>query len=113
MFRLSRIKNVHITDKHFTKRTITEDEKRIVHAPLVTLKLHCEEKVLNRLYDTFDEQFIRPNHDGSFDLTVQIPDEEWIYGFVLSFGNDAQVLAPQHIREEIRKRAKEVFEKYS
>ena len=113
MFRLSRIKNVQLTDKHFTKRTVTEQEKQIVHAPLVELKLRCDEKVLNRLYDTFDEQFICQNIDGSYDLTVQIPEEEWIYGYVLSFGNYAEVLEPERIREEIRTRAKEVFEKYS
>lgn len=113
MFRLSRIKNVHLTDKHFTKRTITVEEKQFVHAPLVELKLRCDEKILNRLYDTFDEQYISQNNDGSFDLTVQIPDEEWICGFVLSFGSYAEVLEPKHIREEVRNRAKEVFEKHS
>lgn len=113
MFRLSRIKNVRLTYKHFIKRTITEQDKQIVYAPLVELKLRCDEKVLNRLYDTFDEQLIYPNDDGSFDLVVEIPEEEWIYGFVLSFGNYAQVLEPKHIREEVRNRAKEVFEKYS
>ena len=113
MFRLSRIKNVRLTDEHFTKRTITEHEKQIVHAPIVELKLRCKEKVLNRLYDTFDEQFIRQNGDGSFDLTVQIPEEEWLYGYVLSFGTDAEVLEPKRIRDEIRSRAREVFEKYA
>jgi len=113
MFRLSRIKNVRLTDKHFTKRTITEEEKQVVHAPLVELKLRRDEKVLNRLYDTFDEQFISQNSDGSYDLTVEIPDEEWIYGFVLSFGSFAEVLAPKHIRDEVRDRAKKVFEKHS
>ena len=113
MFRLSRIKNVRLTDKHFTKRPITEEEKQIVQAPLVELKLRCEEKVLNRLYDTFDEQFIHQNSDGSFDLTVQIPEEEWIYGYVLSFGSSAEVLEPARIRDEVRNRAREVFEKHS
>ena len=113
MFRLSRIKNVRLTDKHFIKRTITEQEKQVAHAPLVKLKLRCDGKVLNRLYDTFDEQFINENSNGSYDLTVEIPDEEWVYGFVLSFGSYAEVLAPEHIREEVRNRAKEVFEKHS
>ena len=113
MFRLSRIKNVQITDRHFTRRPITEEEKQVVHGPLTQLKMRCAEKVLNRLYDTFDEQFISPNSDGSFDLTVEIPDEEWIYGFVLSFGSDAEVLAPKHILDGVKTRAKEVFEKYS
>ena len=113
MFRLSRIKNVQLTNKHFTKRTITEQEKQVTHAPLVELKLRCDEKVLNRLYDAFDEQFISQNADGSFDLTIEIPEEEWVYGYILSFGNYAEVLEPKHIREEIRNRAKEVYEKYS
>lgn len=39
MFRLSRIKNVQLTDKHFTKRTVTVQEKQDVHAALVELKL--------------------------------------------------------------------------
>ena len=113
MFRLSRIKNVQLTDRHFTKRVISEQEKQAVHAPFVKLKLRCDEKVLNRLYDAFDERFIGQNEDGSFDLMIEIPEEEWVYGFVLSFGNYAEVLEPKHIREEIRNRAKDVFEKYS
>ena len=113
MFRLSRIKNVQITDRHFTRREITEDEKQDDYASIVELKLRCDEKVLNRLYDAFDEQFIHQNKDGSFDLTVEVPEEEWVYGFVLSFGNAAEVLEPKSIRDEVRRRAKEVFEKYS
>jgi predicted DNA-binding transcriptional regulator YafY len=112
MFRLSRIKNIKLTDKRFIKRTITEQEKQVVHAPLVELKLRCDEKLLSRLYDTFDERYIYPNDTGSFDLVVKIPDEEWVYGFILSFGNFAEVLEPKHIRDEIRNRAKEVFGKY-
>ena len=114
MFRLSRIKNVRLTDKHFTNRIISDADKHAtVDAPLIALKMRCEEKVLNRLYDTFDEQFISRNDDGTFDLTVDIPDEEWICGYVLSFGNCAEILEPEHLREEVRNRAKEVFEKYS
>jgi len=114
MFRLSRIKNVQLTDGHFPKRPISEEEKQVnLNAPLVKIKMRCNEKVLNRLYDTFNEQFIHRNDDGTFDLTVEIPDEEWIYGYALSFGNNAEILEPEHIREEVKKRAKEVFEKYS
>jgi len=113
MFRISRIKNVQLTDKHFAARTITEREKQFDRGSLVELKMRCDERVLSRLYDTFDEQFISRNADGSFDLTVQIIEEEWIYAYILSFGSYAEVLAPKQIREIIRSRAKEVFEKYS
>jgi len=112
MFRLSRIKNVRITDKHFTERRIREEEYQITHAPVVNLRLRCDEKVLCRLYDTFDGECIRKNSNGNYDLTVALPEEEWLYGYILSFGNNAEVLAPQHIREIIKTRAKEILEKY-
>ena len=112
MFRLSRIKNVRLSGRHFSKRTLTAPEKPVESTPLIELKMRCDEKVLNRLYDTFDEQFINKNHDGSYNLTVQIPAGEWVYGYVLSLGNYAEVLAPQNLREEIRKRAQEVLQKY-
>ena len=112
MFRLSRIKNVQVTDRVFTKREVQEHETQAAHAPLVELKLRCDKKVLNRLYDTFDGQFISKNDDGSFDLNVSIPEEEWVYGYILSFGSYAKVLEPEHIREIIKARAKEILEKY-
>ena len=112
MFRLSRIKHVQITDRHFLRREIQEYENQAIALPMVELKLRCDEKVLNRLYDAFDGEYISENDDGSYDLTVTLPEEEWVYGFILSFGRDAEVLEPKHIREIIKARAKETFEKY-
>lgn len=112
LFRLSRMKNVQVTDKHFTKREIQESEKQCTHAPLIDLRLQCDEKVLNKLYDTFDDECINKNDDGSYDLTVTLPEDEWIYGYILSFGNNAEVLEPKHVREIIKTRAKEILEKY-
>lgn len=113
MFRLSRIKNVLITNRHFIEREIQEYEKQGgYHAPLFELKLRCDGKVLNRLYDTFDGEYISKNDDGSYNLSVTIPEEEWIYGYILSFGSHAEVLEPEHIREIIKTHAKEILEKY-
>ena len=112
MFRLSRIKNVQVTNRHFTRREIQEYDGQGMNFPLVELKLRCDEKVLNRLYDTFDGECISKNNDGSYDLTVELPEDEWVYGYILSFGGYAEVLEPEHIREIIKARAKEIAEKY-
>jgi Predicted transcriptional regulator len=115
MFRLSRIKNIQLSDNHFTSRQIpiTTYEDQFTHIPFINLKLRCDKKVLSRLYDSFDEQFIVQNNNGSFDLTVSIPEEEWIYDFILSLGKYSEVLEPKHIREKIKNLTKEIFEKYS
>jgi len=41
-----------------------------------------------------------------------MPEDEWIYGFILSFGSNAEVLEPKRIREIIKARANEILEKY-
>ena len=113
MFRLSRIKNVQITDQSFARRQMPEYEERTAHpAPLVDLKLRCDEKILSRLYDTFDGECIRANDDGSYRLVATIPENEWVYGYLLSLGSSAEVLEPEHIRTEIKARAKDILEKY-
>ena len=112
MFRLSRIKNVRTTDQHFVRREIQEYEYQITHAPLVDLRLRCDEKILNRLYDAFDGEYISKNDDCSYELAVSLPEEEWVYGYILSLGSSAEVVKPDHIREIIKTRAKEILEKY-
>jgi len=112
MFRLSRIKNVQITSQVFTRREIIEQPNQTTSTPFIHLKLRCDEKVLNRLYDTFDEEFISKNDDGSFSLSVSVPEDEWVYGYILSFGGFAEVLEPEHIRTIIKSKAKEILEKY-
>ena len=113
MFRLSRIKNVELTDQFFLGREILEEEWQDSELNLIELKLRCQEKVLSRLYDTFAEQFISKNDQGSYDLTVPILDGEWIYGYILSLGKYAEVLAPKQIREIIKSRAEDVWKMYS
>ena len=112
MFRLTRIKNVQITDRYFTRREIPEYENMVSRTPLINLRLRCDEKVLNRLFDAYDNECISKNDDCSYDLTVAIPEDEWLYGYILSFGSSAEVIEPAHIREIIKARAKEILEKY-
>ena len=115
MFRLSRIKNVYLTDTHFTKREIPHEEHESTQGystPFTELKLRFSDKVLNRLYDDFDERLINKNAGDSLDVTVAMPEDEWVYGYILSFGHYVEVLEPEHIREIIQCRMREALKKY-
>ena len=112
MFRLSRIKNVQDTNQKFIKREMQEHEEEVHKAPLIFLKLRCNEVVLNRLYDVFDSDYITNNNDGSYDLAVTIHEDEWVYGYILSLGRSVEVLEPEHIRKIIKTNAIEIAKKY-
>ncbi|MCL2750334.1 MAG: YafY family transcriptional regulator [Coriobacteriia bacterium] len=116
MFRLSRIKNVQVTAQSFTQREVQKHEEQAApHAPFIDFKLRCNERVLNRLYDTFDEECITQNNNNdndSYILTATIPEDEWVYEYVLSLGSNAEVLEPEHVRKEIKARAKAIAGMY-
>uniref|UniRef100_UPI0040387402 helix-turn-helix transcriptional regulator n=1 Tax=Sporomusa silvacetica TaxID=55504 RepID=UPI0040387402 len=76
------------------------------------LKLRFQPKALNRLYDYFDDSYIIQNDDGSFTLEVALPDGEWIYGYILSFGAWVEVLEPEHVRKSIAARMRQSLKIY-
>jgi predicted DNA-binding transcriptional regulator YafY len=111
-FRISRLKNVKVTTENFVQKIMPgpeTEEKNDISKPLVQLKLQFQAKVLNRLYDDFDDSFITKNEDGSFNIEVAFPEDEWVYSYLLSFGNFVKVLEPKHIKKIIVERMKQAL----
>ena len=52
------------------------------------------------------------NKDGSFFVSVDLPDEDWLYGYILSFGEDAEVIEPEYVRNNLKVKLKKCLEKY-
>jgi len=119
MFRVSRIRSVRPTEIGFDRaaRLAAAEAQKAPAAPdpkpVVRLVMRFAPEALYRLYDSFDDAMIRQTPDGSYSVTVTFPEDEWVYGFILSFGDSVEVLSPPHIREILRDRAEKIREKYS
>jgi predicted DNA-binding transcriptional regulator YafY len=106
-FRISRIKSMDVTEERFVRRVPEEtkdEEPTIIPKNLVTLKLRFQPENLYRVYDDYDQERIIRNTDGTYDVTVTFPEDEWVYGYIMSFGDRVEVLEPPHIREIVRQR---------
>ncbi len=57
--------------------------------------------------------YIHDNGDGTFNLEINFPEDEWVYGYILSFGTNVKVIEPEHVKEIIRERSKKIAELYS
>jgi predicted DNA-binding transcriptional regulator YafY len=116
LFKLTRIKSPSVTEKPFTERdllTVIPNPPNDSHEKSdVTLKIKISPEMTYRVYDEFDEEDIEKQPDGSCNATVTWPEDDWVYGWILSFGEYIEVLAPEHIRGIIRGKAKKIFEKY-
>ncbi|MBP2632854.1 MAG: DeoR family transcriptional regulator [Firmicutes bacterium] len=114
IFKITRIKNLCRLTETF-KRDIPNDiwdKPEAYQHRMITLVLRIEARMAYRLYDEFEHECITKNNDGSFTVTTTFPEDEWVYGYLLSYGNDAEVLAPKHIREIIKNTLAEGLKKY-
>lgn len=115
IFKITRMKNLKLLNETFTrdlKSDIWEDNDKPYRENMITLVLKIDEKMAYRIYDEFDEEDIVKNSDGSFTISVNFPYSDWIYGYILSYGNYVEVVEPDHIRETIRMKLEDALKKY-
>jgi predicted DNA-binding transcriptional regulator YafY len=114
-FRISRIRNLSVTGESFNRRAlenVKNDAPSTTPEKWVTLKLRFKPEDLYRVYDDYDEDRITRNPDGTYDVTVSFPEDEWVYGYIQSFGPYVEVLEPPYIRTLIRERMEKTLKYY-
>lgn len=113
MFKLNRIKNLTITEDHFLERA-KEEIKLETNKQLrnINLKFKIDKSLAYRVYDEFNEDQIDIDDDGDFIIKVSFIEDNWVFGYILSFGENIEVLEPEYIREIIAQKLGEALKKY-
>lgn len=115
VFRISRIRNVVLTEETFERKKPEPFEKQDADKKpknLVNLKLKFYPQALHRLYDDFNDALIVKNPDGTCNVSVTFPEDEWVYGYIISFGCYVEVLEPGYMREIVAERLRKTLEFY-
>ena len=112
------MKNLIVTDKIFPEHDLLKT--CVISSPEdtcprrdITLMLKIAPEMSYRVYDEFDEDQVEKNADGSYTVSVTWPEDGWVYGFILSFGEYMEVLEPMHIKEIIKEKLQRTLNKYS
>jgi predicted DNA-binding transcriptional regulator YafY len=114
VFRLTRIQQLTVLDDGFDRVLPSENIFASYEEPknTVNVVLKMDESLAYLVYDEFEQDAIKKNPDGSFLVTMALPDEEWAIGYVLSFGELVEVVEPKGIRKVIKKRLKNSLKNY-
>ena len=115
IFKITRIKTLNLLDELFTRDIpidIWSEGGKSCENKMITLILRIDERMAYRLYDEFNQENIKKNPDGSFTVTVTFPEGDWVYGYVMSYGEYAEVIEPKDIREIIKRKFKDGLKKY-
>ena len=115
MFKIVRMADVQITEDPFTQMIpeplpgggqVQETQKWI------ELCLNISADGAYRVYDDFEEKEITKNTDGSFTIKTTLPESDWLIRYILSFGSEAEVKSPQHIRDMLQYELNKIAMRY-
>lgn len=112
-FKLARIRNLEMLDEEFTRATPDHIFERSDEFEMKTVQVRLlfDQRMSFRVYEKFDDE-VCENEDGSLSVEATMPDNELLYSFILSCGDNVEVLSPQYIRDIISERVKNMLDKY-
>ncbi len=68
---------------------------------LISLKLQFSPRAAFRVYDEFDSKYVTRQEDGSLTVAIQLPNDDWLYRFLVSFGTSVRVVEPQSVKQHL------------
>lgn len=111
IFKISRIKDIKVLDENFERELPVEKVEKHKFK-VISLKLEISKEMSYRVYDEFEKENISKNENGNFIVNIDYPENEWVYGYILSFGEYAKVLSPKYAKDIIKKRLEKNIKYY-
>ena len=119
-FKLSRIRNASETKRPATVTQENTAEKPLHEknqvsapaAPLIKIKAKVSAEKLPYLLDTFMCSELTKYKDGTALATFTIPDADWIFEMLLSFGANLKIISPKSVREKVISLAEGIIKLY-
>lgn len=112
-FKLTRMSNINIILENFNRTVpnkIFSEEDTGYYNELIHLKLRIDKKLAFRIYDEFHNYSLDDN--GDFIVNLDFPSGDWLFGYLMSFGEYIEVLEPLNIRDEIKNKLMYALKKY-
>lgn len=112
-FKLTRIKDLEISSDTFIREVKSNHEietviknKNSIHA-----KLKFSPKVAFRVYDEFTDNVSKDNQ-GNLYVNIDLPDNDTLFSYILSFGDNVEILEPDYLQHSMKEKLALMLEKY-
>lgn len=115
IFRLSRMRNLEILNDTFIRKNTTYHDfmkPDLTNDKIVNIVLKFSPEVRVRVEDYFEEEQVEYKDNGDMIVNVSFPDDQWVYSYILSFGENVEVIEPEHIRKIIQNKAEQIINNY-
>ncbi len=115
IFKLNRMKSIECTEEIFVKRTEYDPDyvqTSNSHQSTTTIIAKIDKSFAYRVYDEFHENQIKTDEQGNFIVEINFPEDNWLYGYLLSFGEKLKVISPDRISNIIYEKLQKMMINY-
>lgn len=114
-YKMSRIRDLQITNQLFDRRlpedfSLTPAYKEEYNTPVFVL--HFSEKIAYKVYDEFQEKYIKKLDDGTLEVTFRYQLSDWTFLYLLSFGEYVKIIEPVEAKNILKEKARKIFSMY-
>lgn len=111
LFRLSRMSNLKIQAESFTPRDYQKPQLEfddILAALQTEIKIRIHKSVMDRVLDFCAYEHFSPEGNEHYIVSFPFIENDYYYNILFSFGDKCECLEPLHIREEMKRRIREI-----
>lgn len=115
IFRLSRMRQFAVSPERFVRRScdpLMYFKSEMDSRATTEIVLKFSPRVKVRVEEIFTEDQLYYNEDGSITATFLLPEDEWLNSFILSFGEEVELLSPASLRNSIQKKIAKIQKVY-
>ncbi|MBN2051772.1 MAG: YafY family transcriptional regulator [Spirochaetales bacterium] len=103
IFRISRMRDPEILSDRFHRRPLTfEDFSRDFDpektGKFLEIKLKFSPEVVPLVEEFYNQEDLEKTDDGYLLARTRMPEDGWLYGYILSYGSYVEVLEPERLR---------------
>lgn len=111
IFKLTRIIDFELLTDGFCKSSFPKIDETLGQA-YHTIVLRFPKNVSYRVFDEFDQTQVSKKENGDLIVSVEMPENEWLIGYLLSFGTQVDIIEPAYLKDIVAEQAKKIYEKY-
>jgi predicted DNA-binding transcriptional regulator YafY len=117
LFKVKRMRMVNVTEDFFTREAppleaLDYSEEWYKDKTVIDITLKFKIEARTRVVDSFNEEQIQFNEDGTTKVNFTAPEDNWLFELILGFGSQVEVVEPLQLRLLIRQKAIEISNIY-
>lgn len=109
IFKLTRIMDFEILKDGFSMHTFPEFNEEQNYQTII---LRFPQNMAYRVYDEFDHKQVRRQENGDLIVSAEMPQDEWLIGFLLSFSTHVDIVEPAYLKNIVAEQAKKIYKKH-